>query len=91
MPKTTVVHIREPHDVYIGRGRGIWGNPYRIGVDGTRDDVLKKFRAYLLARPDLLVQARQELRGKRLGCFCAPLPCHGNILAELIDQESGDK
>jgi len=87
MARTTVVHLREAHDVYIGRGRGIWGNPYKIGPDGTREEVLQKYRAYLLASPNLLAQARRELRGRRLGCFCKPLACHGDILAELVDQE----
>lgn len=85
MTHPLVVHCkRDPHDVYIGRGSK-WGNPFYIGRDGDRDQVIRKFKARLtLGRPDLM-DALPELRGKTLGCFCAPLPCHGDILAELAN------
>jgi hypothetical protein len=71
-----------PHDVRIDR-RTKWGNPYRIGRDGTRQEVIAQYRAYLLSRPDLMA-ALPELRGKRLLCHCAPLACHGDVLADLV-------
>jgi hypothetical protein len=70
-------------DVYIGRGSK-WGNPFRIGKDGTRADVIRKYEAWLQEQPELLA-ALHELRGKTLGCFCAPKPCHGDILARLAN------
>jgi hypothetical protein len=73
---------RQAYDVYIGRGSK-WGNPYIIGRDGDRAEVIEKYRAYLLRRPDLLASL-EELRGKRLGCFCAPLACHGDVLVEIL-------
>lgn len=90
---TTVIHVRDmiSDDVYIGRyhrrsGRAesVWANPYHIGQDGTRDDVIAKFRAYLLDRPWLL-ERLGELKGKRLACWCAPAACHGDVLAELAE------
>jgi hypothetical protein len=89
---TKVVHVREPYDVYIGRGSE-WGNPYRIGTDGTREEVIAKFRRDLLeglTHPDTRGKLRlaiRKLRGKRLGCYCAPRPCHGDVLAEFADAE----
>lgn len=81
---TTVVNKRKhEYDVYIGRG-SIWGNPYVIGKDGTRAEVLAQYRTYLESSPDLLSQV-YNLRGKTLGCYCAPLSCHGDILAEYAD------
>lgn len=81
---TRVVHCkRERYDVYIGRPSK-WGNPYKIGRDGSRAEVVEKYRAYILSRPDLLA-ALPELRGKTLGCWCGPLACHGDVLAELAD------
>lgn len=95
MAKTEVVNIRNKagYDVYIGRHTrqlvgSIWGNPFRIGPDGNRQEVIQKYRAYLLSRPDLLAQL-PTLRGKTLACWCAPLACHGDILAELADQQEG--
>ncbi|MCE5309666.1 MAG: DUF4326 domain-containing protein [Acidobacteriales bacterium] len=87
---TRVVNLRrEPYDVYIGRpGRGQkgpWGNPFTLGRDGDRAAVLAKYRRWLLSHPELVERARRELKGKTLGCFCKPLACHGDVLAELID------
>jgi hypothetical protein len=63
---------------------GTWGNPYRVGRDGTRKDVIAQYRAYVLSRPDLLVRL-PELRGKRLRCWCKPQACHADVLAELAE------
>ncbi len=71
--------------VYIGRP-GKWGNPYLIGQDGTRRQVIEKYRSWLLAKPKLLAEAKQELRGKDLVCHCAPKACHGDVLLELANQ-----
>jgi hypothetical protein len=73
----------KPFDVYIGRGSK-WGNPFRIGKDGTRADVIRKYEVWLQEQPELLA-ALPELKGKTLGCFCAPKPCHGDILARLAN------
>ncbi len=84
---TTVVHCKkEPYDVYIGRGSK-WGNPFKIGIDGTREDVIAKYCDYIAARPDLL-NAVGELKGKILGCWCKPLACHGDVLAELAENQN---
>jgi len=80
--ETTVVNVRtSKYDVYIGRPSK-WGNPFRIGPDGTRDQVIAKYKRYAsrFTEADL-----KELKGKRLGCFCHPLPCHGDVLAELAN------
>ena len=79
---TRVVHCkRQRYDVYIGRPSK-WGNPFVIGRDGSREQVIAKYRAWVLAQPEL-VAALPELRGKILGCWCAPQACHGDVLAEL--------
>jgi hypothetical protein len=69
--------------VYVGRPTK-WGNPFRIGPDGTRAEVIAKHKAWLMAQPKLLAQLG-ELRGKDLVCYCAPLPCHADILLELAN------
>jgi len=86
--KTTVVNSRREHyDVYIGRG-GQWGNPFLIGRDGTREEVIEKYRVWILGQPGLLRQLPM-LKGKRLGCFCAPHPCHGDVLVAMVDADLG--
>jgi len=84
MMKTTVVHCKKaPFDIYIGRPSK-WGNPFIIGKDGTREEVIEKYLEYILGN-DKLMAALPELKGKRLGCWCKPLACHGDVLAELCE------
>jgi hypothetical protein len=72
--------------VYIGRPSK-WGNPFAIGKDGDRDEVIAKYRQWLLARPDMMEAAKRELFGKDLVCFCAPKGCHGDVLLEMANAE----
>jgi hypothetical protein len=81
----SVVHCqRDEYDVYIGRPSK-WGNPFEIGKDGTRDDVIRKFREWVVKQPDLMASL-PELEGKRLGCWCSPQRCHGDVLYELANR-----
>lgn len=82
-----------PPDVMRIDRRTPWGNPFRIGeqkgrqhgtgepIVYTREDVIRLYRGWLSAvlaeKPDFL----ESLRGKRLACWCAPLPCHGDVIA----------
>lgn len=72
-----------PDAVYIGRGSK-WGNPFRIGEDGDRREVIAKYEDYLKYHPELIA-ALGELRGKDLVCYCAPKPCHGDTLLRLAN------
>lgn len=91
-PGPRVVHCeREPFDVYCGRGSrslGLsaskWANPFRIGRDGTREQVIAKHKRWMLTQPELLA-ALEELRGRTLGCHCAPQACHCDTLLELAN------
>lgn len=87
-PTTMVVHCkRESYDVYIGRPSK-WGNPFIIGRDGDRHECLKKYAVWLKDQHQLLADVG-ELKGKVLGCWCAPMHlCHGDILRVLADRSS---
>lgn len=77
----TVVHSkREPFDIYIGRPSK-WGNPFKRN---TREKNIEKYKNYVLHGP--LMADIEELRGKVLGCWCAPLRCHGDALLELLEE-----
>jgi hypothetical protein len=79
-----VVNSRfEKYDVYIGRGSK-WGNRFVIGRDGSREEVIRKYREWILKNDHLLSRLGQ-LKDKVLGCYCKPLACHGDVLAELAD------
>ena len=90
------------YDVYIGRaGRGelgTFGNPYKVGVTcercgvvhGTGESTLPCFEAYLIERvqTDPVFKARLlALRGKVLGCFCKPKPCHGDVIVKWLSEQ----
>lgn len=92
--KTRVVnkrnHIPTPNDIYIGRG-GSWGNPFVIGKDGDRDDVIQKHRTWMeqnIQSDPALKNRIADLHGKNLVCFCAPAACHGDTLSEFANQYS---
>jgi hypothetical protein len=98
MSEGRVVHVsREPYDIYIGRTvmfqssrptfvGSKWGNPFRVpkGYDVVADpkNILRRYEEYVRSRPDLMA-ALPELRGKVLGCWCAPKPCHGDVLLRM--------
>lgn len=69
--------------VYIGRGSK-WGNPFRLRRDGDRTTVIAKYERWLADQHHLL-RALDELRGRDLVCFCAPLACHGDLLRRLAN------
>ena len=75
-PKVHNKHARTapPGAVCVGRGSQ-WGNPFKIGRDGDRSAVIRKFEETTLPTRDLRL-----LRGKHLICFCVPLACHADIL-----------
>lgn len=88
-----IVHCKkDKYDVYIGRGSK-WGNPFVVGRDGNRSEVLMKYADWLRNQTQLL-DSLHELENRVLGCFCAPkggitkdseLVCHGQILAKVVE------
>lgn len=88
---TTIININnsEDYDIYIGRG-SIWGNPFKIGKDGTRQQVIEKYEEYIRKNSELL-QKLSFLEGKKLGCYCSPKPCHGDVLIKLLKERQGSK
>ena len=90
MHKKLVVHCRkEKYDIYIGRPSK-WGNPFVIGKDGTRKEVIDKYRVYLF-KNDYLLSCIDELEDKILGCYCKPLLCHGDVLIETLRKRLGNE
>lgn len=89
--KHRVVHCRKaPYDVYIGRP-SMWGNPFLIGSDGTRLQVIQKYSTWVKKQPRLM-GLLPRLKGKILGCWCAPMACHGTVLVNLADKcDAGKK
>jgi len=91
--KAKVVHCKkETYDVYIGRGSK-WGNPFTHKANTTakyrvksRTEAINCYRMWIKTQPQLMA-ALPELKGKVLGCWCSPLACHGEVLAELANQE----
>jgi hypothetical protein len=91
-----VRHQQHADAIYVGRAvlsRGLadspFGNPYKLARDATpadRAEVIQKYRSWLLGQRELL-RRLHELRGRPLACWCAPEPCHANVLVELVDAD----
>lgn len=91
---TTVVnkHHKVPYDVYIGRGSP-WGNPYSHLAKskaellvGSREEAIVSYRAAMALVLRDSPAFYEELRDKVLACYCAPLPCHGDLIARYLDE-----
>lgn len=94
-PLTRVVHVRDaPYDVYIGRPNGdlpghALCNPWKVGDDGSLEDVVTRFNGHLTNSPTLLSQA-VALKGATIACWCKKRPdihrlCHGDVIAAVAE------
>lgn len=92
-----VVNMKyEEFDVNICRPNK-YGNPFVVGIHGTRKACCKKYVQWisgLIEAPARALapskeQIRADLKGKRLGCVCAPLQCHGDYLAHVANPVRG--
>lgn len=78
-------HKPPPGSVWIGRGTP-WGNPFVLGRDGERGEILYRYRKWLEEKPPRYFDdVRRRLAGKVLVCVCAPKACHGEFLLAIID------
>lgn len=96
----------DENNVYIGRklvvfidgkrfppNDSIWANPYKIGKDGTRNEVIEKYKKYILEKINsgsITREQLMQLAGKNLGCWCKSsgnesLPCHGDVLVSIYN------
>lgn len=92
-----VVHVRHAaYDVLIDRTTQ-WGNPF-THVKGktrarwlvaTRTEAIEKYEEWIKTQPHLMA-ALPELKGKVLGCHCAPFKCHGDVLARLANGDDDE-
>jgi hypothetical protein len=73
----------QPYDVFIARPSK-WGNPFSPQEVGGRRIAIEMYENWLREQPELMASL-WELKGKVLGCHCAPSPCHGEVLVRLSD------
>lgn len=74
-----------PESVYIGRPSK-WGNPFKLDKNQAREEVIDQFYEYVIENEELMASL-YELREKDLVCWCAPLPCHGDVLLLLANTD----
>lgn len=91
---TRIINLRDRAAVAAAKADGTfvrvdrrtrWGNPFHIGRDGSRYDVIRRYAAYLMTQPDLLADL-STLRGKTLACWCAPDACHAEVLRAKAEE-----
>lgn len=78
----------QEYDVYIGRGSPL-GNPFPINEarGDTRAAVIEKYRVWLwgeMKAGRINMRYLRSLDGKRLGCFCSPAACHGDVIVQAV-------
>ena len=93
--KTIVVNIKnypKKDYVYIGRGSPL-GNPYIIGKDGDRAEVIKKYERdfYKKIKNERFKRYVLSLKGKKLACYCKPEKCHGDIIVQYLEGENNEE
>lgn len=92
---TTVVHFnKDKCDLYIGRPSK-WGNPFTHRkhpkmlpkhIVDTREEAVEAYREWITeGEGKYLLKDIHELKGKILGCWCKPKSCHGDVLADLVN------
>ena len=84
--ETTVVNMRYDNYDVAGDRSSFAGNPFRIGVDGDRVSVLRKYDEWIDHHPEVVERARREFTGKRIGCWCKPKDCHLDILVARMEE-----
>lgn len=82
-------HGDMPDDaIYVGRPTK-FGNPFMIGVHGSRDKVVELYRDWIFEdtpeKAELRRSVKAELRGHDLVCWCAPQKCHAEVLLNLAN------
>lgn len=73
--------------VYVGRPTK-FGNPFQINAESERDDIVEKYIQYMKENPLLCEDAKRELKGKDLVCWCSPKRCHADILIKIANEET---
>jgi hypothetical protein len=100
---TSLVHLKrrdgvvvQDCDLYIGRACNMggwrlpqskWFNPFTVAKHGA--DAIPLYEQYIRSSP--LMNDLEELRGKRLGCWCTPNPCHGDVLIKLLAEKDAQR
>ena len=75
---------------YVGRPT-VWGNPYsHMNVKGTikvasRKEAIRRYEEDISERDR--IDIRRWLAGKDLVCWCAPLPCHADVLLKIANKK----
>ena len=101
MVRVTVNNKRKcDRGVYVGRPTPL-GNPYEIGPDGTREEVIELYEAWLEEEMDrggpamsMFVRLFDELcmRGSlELLCWCKPKPCHADVIKRFLLEAWNEK
>jgi len=84
--RTKIINIKKYKGEYIPIHRPTqWGNPFKIGIDGNRREVINKYENYLRHNERLMADL-PKLRNEVLGCWCKPLECHGDVIIKILNE-----
>lgn len=91
--------MSDPNNIYIGR-QGVvfidgkrfppekspFANPFKIDKNNNREQVVEKYKQYIIHKVEKKEIDLSLLKNKRLGCWCKPEQCHGDVLVELLQE-----
>jgi len=94
MSRTVVINLRTCQDADVVRidRRTAFGNPFKMQTEADRGLVIARYRVWFydrVGRDPEFRRAVLSLRGKKLGCWCAPKACHGDVIVEWLNQNEG--
>ena len=94
----------DPQNVYVGRAGVVFidgqrfpknaspfANPFKITASLTRDQAVEQYKTHIQDKVNKSQELKELLlsyKGKNLGCWCHPEPCHANILVEIMEELS---
>lgn len=79
---------RGDHGLYVGRPSK-FGNPFAMRSEAEREVVIEKYRSWFIERlndREFALDALELRDATALVCWCAPLPCHADVLEEFVNQ-----
>lgn len=83
------IKYAETHGLYVRCDRfSDFGNPFEMDKDGDRDEVCDNYEQHYLPFKPSIHKQLYKLKGKALGCWCAPLRCHCDTLIQLINENN---
>lgn len=80
---------RKPAGTIVVARPSKWGNPFKITNERDAAEAVAEYRTWVETQPELIEDAKRELAGRDLLCWCRPgAPCHADVLLEIANADT---